>query len=115
MTGWMSFDAWKARILRATYCQQLIRQLHNGEVDVNKVRIQHADSIERLTMLRLTIIAGGSHCCDMETGCDESVLHSNMAYTAATLLDLIEAIVNAVGGGALNRIRINNLKYLNQM
>jgi hypothetical protein len=65
-------------------------------------------------MLRLTIIAGGSYCCDLETGCDESVLHSNMAYTALTLFDLIEAIINAMVGEAVNRrvsIRIT-IKYL---
>jgi hypothetical protein len=68
----------------------------------------------RLTILRLTIISAGSYCCDIEIGCDESVLHSNMAYTALTLLDLIQAIINAVRGEALNRrvsIRIT-IKYL---
>jgi hypothetical protein len=68
-------------------------------------------------MLHLNIIAGGSYCCDIETACDESVLHSNMAYTALTLLEFLEEIVNAMGGGALTRrvrIRDNN-KVLNQM
>jgi hypothetical protein len=65
-------------------------------------------------MLRLNIIAGGSYCCDIETRCDESVLHSNMAYTALTLLDLMKAIINVAGGEAVNRrmsIRIT-IKYL---
>jgi hypothetical protein len=89
---------------------------HNGEANVNKNAHETRGFYARLTMLRLTIIVGGSYCCDRETGCDESALHSNMAYTALTLLEF-EAIV---GGGALSRrVRIinkdNNLKYLNQI
>ena len=85
----------------------------NGDVD--KSARTTRGFYARLTMLRLNIIAGGSYCCcDIETGCDDSVLHSNMAYTALTLLKFLEAIV---GGGALNRrVRIRiTIKVLNQM
>jgi hypothetical protein len=76
---------------------------HNGEANVNKSAHETRGFYARLAMLCLTILAGGSYCCDVETGCDESVLHSNMAYTALTLLDLIEAIINVVVGEAVNR------------
>jgi hypothetical protein len=86
--------------------------INNG--DVNKSARTTRGFYARLTMLRLNIIAGGSYCCDTETGCDDSVLHSNIAYTALTLLEFLEAIV---GGGALNRrVRIRiTIKVLNQM